>query len=187
MTKTPDTPDAPARGTLLKRLPRGVELRSLAPGNERWLLENLRDGDRAEHESALTECAQRGIDPAETRLIHAFAVWTEGRLVGIFSSHLFAGDSILATRRCWAFQTSREADRFPVRFARSTPAVFAACWEAEPAHVTEAYALAWQGYGAAMRWLTRRLRAKPCSALDVGGEPHRFYRLDRPQKEDAHV
>lgn len=155
-------------------LAHGVELRELTPECRRYVMHNLREGDRRE-----AEIVNEVVDSDDMFVHQAAAVWHKGNLVAMWRSALMMGDGILSSRRAWGFVTTHHVDPVWRTFVRMTRPVYNAIWELESPWVTEAFVAPWSGYEKTLRWQERFLPQHKVCDLDINGEKHFLYVIKR--------
>lgn len=175
--------DTPIKGELLRDLGRGVTLRNAAEGNEAWLYDHLREGDREEYETA-ERATNKSIEDVHDLYVREVYIWVGDEMLGRWVSMLQPNQDILSRSRFWAFETTDVATKHWRLFVRLQREVWRIFWTLEHPWVTEVYSITLQTYEMAMRWLQKSFGAAVAMVIELGGEAHTCFRMTRPIKED---
>lgn len=164
----------PEKGKLLMTLAHGVELRELTPECIDYVIANLREGDRKEH-----EIVDPVADPDNLFIHCSCAVWHKENLVAMWRSGLVFGDGILSSRRAWGFFTTHHVDPVWRTFVRMTRPVYQAFWQLEAPWVDTVCLIPWAGYEKTIRWQERFLPQHKVMDIEINGERHIVYMIKR--------
>lgn len=171
-----DATRPPRMGAVEMDFGSGVVVRRVAQGNKKWVLGNLREFDRVEHEAAIRE-APGARDP---KPLDELTVWSDGKLLAYWASHLIPGDTFFSDRRAWTWLTTNEVEKQWRKFARWSRPVFKYLWSREPERIEMIYEPAASEYVRCRNWMRRFFGAKELVDFTVGGVPHKLVMIRRP-------
>jgi hypothetical protein len=172
--------DEPIKGKVLMVLRHNVFICEEADGNRAWVEAHLREGDQVERDAVEAEVHGHIDNPYR---IKSACVWVGDELVGIWTSSIVPGETVLSRGRWWGWETTTVADKVWRTFVRMTLPVFKALWTLEDAWVRHCYVLPWTGYEKTLRWQDRYFTQTALQTVTVGGLEHQLYQIFKPVED----
>lgn len=173
----PDSKRPPRKGAIEMDFGSGVVLRKVAGGNKRWVYANLREYDRLEHEAAIRASDGR----MSPKPLDELTVWSDGKLLAYWATHIVPGDTFFSDRRAWTWLTTNEVEKQWRKFARWSRPVFKYLWSRESEQIEFIYEPAASEYSRCRNWMRRFFGAKELVDFSVAGVPHKLVMIRRPE------